>query len=68
MVRDEGELAKMCDYIHYNPVKHGLAGCPAEWPYSTFGRWVRLGDYPPGWGGSSVAPSTVEDITSAVME
>jgi putative transposase len=29
-VRDEKDL-KRCDYIHYNPVKHGYASRPSEW-------------------------------------
>lgn len=38
------------DYIHYNPVKHGLAGSPGEWPFSTFRRWVAQGVYPRSGG------------------
>ena len=39
------------DYIHYNPVKHGHVARPADWPYSTFRRYVERGAYPPDWGG-----------------
>ena len=49
-VRDEEELARLCDYIHYNPVKHGLVACPHQWPYSTFSRFVAQGIYPKDWG------------------
>jgi putative transposase len=45
------------DYIHYNPVKHGLAATPAEWPHSSFMRLVRVGMYPLDWGAS--APSRI---------
>jgi len=27
-VKDEADLARLCDYIHFNPVKHGLVQCP----------------------------------------
>jgi putative transposase len=50
LIRDDRDLANHCDYIHYNPVKHGLARCPRDWPYSTFSRFVDAGDYPPDWG------------------
>jgi putative transposase len=50
LVRDEADLERCCDYIHYNPVKHGYAATPADWPWSTFARFVESGDYPPDWG------------------
>lgn len=34
-VRDELDLSRHLDYIHYNPVKHGLVTDPADWPWST---------------------------------
>ena len=50
LVRDEADLEHCCDYIHYNPVKHGYAASPGDWPWSTFARFVQSGDYPPDWG------------------
>jgi len=38
------------DYVHFNPVKHGLATHPAAWPYSTFKKCVSLGLYDADWG------------------
>ena len=49
-VDDEAEFEDILNYIHYNPVKHGLAACPHGWPFSSFGRWVRDGLYPAHWG------------------
>jgi len=37
---DEGDFDRHFDYIHYNPVKHGLASCPHAWPASSFHHWV----------------------------
>jgi putative transposase len=37
------------DYCHYNPVKHGWAARPIDWPYSSIHRHVRLGWYPADW-------------------
>ncbi len=34
-------------------VKHGLVAAASEWPYSTFGRYVRNGVYPAEWGGDA---------------
>ena len=50
MIRDERDWQAHFDYIHYNPVKHGLARCAKDWPWSSFQRAVRLGCYPENWG------------------
>jgi putative transposase len=53
VVRDETDLERHLDYIHYNPVKH--AASPAEWRYSSFRRFVEKGWYAPDWAaGESV--------------
>ncbi len=52
LLRDENDLARHVDYIHYNPVKHRLAESPMDWPYSSFRRYVQAGLYPPDWGQS----------------
>jgi len=44
-IRDENDLQKHIDYIHYNPVKHGLVEDAADWPWSTYHRFVRSGIY-----------------------
>ena len=49
-IRDEADFARHVDYIHYNPVKHGLVRSPREWPHSSFGRYVKAGLYPLDWG------------------
>jgi len=33
------------DYIHYNPVKHGLVQNVEEWPWSTYHKYVKEGFY-----------------------
>lgn len=49
-IRDDMDFARHVDYIHWNPVKHGLVGRACEWSYSTFHRYVREGVYPHNWG------------------
>jgi putative transposase len=53
-IRDEADYARHMDYVHYNPVKHGHVTAVAQWPYSTFHRWVKAGVYSIGWGGDGV--------------
>jgi len=50
-IRDDQDYAVHVDYIHFNPVKHGLAAQPADWPFSSFTRSVTLGMYPSDWAG-----------------
>jgi len=52
LIRDEDDFARHMDYLHYNPVKHGWVSQVADWPYSSFHRFVRSGVYPPDWGAS----------------
>ncbi len=53
MIRDERDYRAHMDYVHINPVKHGLVCCVADWPYSTFHRLVAEGVYSANWGGGS---------------
>ncbi len=56
-IRDDADFAAHMDYIHINPVKHGLVSRVDDWPYSTFHRLVEDGVYPAGWAGSALADS-----------
>jgi len=50
VIHDELDLVRHVDYIHFNPVKHGLSGSPIEWPYSSFKKFVQQGIYSIDWG------------------
>lgn len=60
LVRDEEDWRRHCDYIHYNPVRHGYVANPADWPYSSFAAAVAKGWYEPGWGES--LPPALEQL------
>jgi putative transposase len=51
LIRDARDLRAHIDYIHFNPVKHGLAARVADWPHSSFHRFVREERLPPDWAG-----------------
>ena len=38
------------DYIHDNPLRHGLCENPQDWPYSSIHRFIAQGIYPSDWG------------------
>ncbi len=48
-IRNEYELQKYRDYIHYNPVKHGLCTSALDWKYSSFRKFVDIGVYAQDW-------------------
>jgi len=54
-IRDEHDLQKHVDYIHYNPVKHGLVKHLEDWPWSTYHQCVKEGLY-----GRAIDPDAIE--------
>ncbi len=58
-IRDECDLKTHIDYIHYNPIKHGLVKRVSDWPHSSFHRFVRGGLLPSDWGD---VPRAFKDI------
>lgn len=48
--RDDKDLKRCIDYIHVNPLKHGLVSHVRDWQWSSFHRYVKEGEYPPEWG------------------
>ncbi len=49
MIRDDDDFARHIDYVHYNPVKHGLVERAIQWPYSSIHRYVRDGMMSANW-------------------
>lgn len=50
-IRDDSDYQRHVDYVHVNPVKHDYVSRVADWPYSTFHRYVERGIYPLDWCG-----------------
>jgi putative transposase len=55
-IRDERDFQAHLDYIHLNPVKHGLVAAARDWPHSTFRAWVERGVYELWWGSNEMPP------------
>lgn len=51
LIKDERDYQAHMDYVHINPVKHGLVKKVVDWPHSTFHRLVDDGVYPSDWAG-----------------
>ena len=49
-IRDEMDLTRHVDYIHYNPVKHGWVTQPVDWPHSTLHGYIKRGIMTAEWG------------------
>jgi putative transposase len=50
-IRDDTDFERHVDYIHFNPIKHNLASRVADWPHSSFHRYVKRGVLPQDWAG-----------------
>ena len=48
-IRDDADYSAHVDYVHVNPLKHGLVERLTEWPYSSFHRAVARGVYHQDW-------------------
>lgn len=61
MIRNQEDLIRHVEYIHFNPVKHGLVQSVKEWPWSSFHRYVSKGLYSPDWGKSFIAINSIDE-------
>jgi putative transposase len=60
-IKDETDLNMHLDYIHFNPVKHGLVENIVDWPWSSFHRYLNMGYYDKEWGNN--AQKTFEKLS-----
>jgi len=60
LIRDDIDMKHHLDYIHYNPVKHGLMEDPFEYHYYSLNEWIKRGDYEISWG--SVEPDGLKTM------
>jgi putative transposase len=67
-IQSEDDFERHFDYVHYNPVRHGLARCPRDWARSSFHRWVRAGVYPIDWGCELRQPLDFRDLEGSTGE
>ncbi len=62
VIRNEEDFKNHYDYIHYNPVKHGIAIRPEDYKFSSFKQAVKKGYYDVGWGYKE--PLNVKELDS----
>lgn len=60
VIRNDVDYVSHVNYIHYNPLKHGLVTKPADYGYSSFHEYVRRGWYDLEWG--SVEPEEIKEM------
>ena len=52
LIRDERDFANHVNYIHINPVNHGLVSRAVDWPHSTIHRFIKHGLLDENWATS----------------
>jgi putative transposase len=60
LIRDEADLERHVDYIHYNPVKHGYVQSPEDWHHSSYQRFITEGGYRKDWAGDGLELANLE--------
>lgn len=55
LIRSEADFQAHVEYIHYNPVRHQYVRRPADWGWSSFGRYVQRGVFTNDWGATEVS-------------
>lgn len=66
-IRDEEDFHAHLDYIHFNPVKHGLVQRPIDWKLSSIHRYARMAWYARDWGCAGEVAS-VSSIDAELIE
>ena len=49
LIRNDNDLKRHIEYIHFNPVRHNLVRAPKDWQFSSFHRYVSNGIYKLEW-------------------
>jgi len=60
-IRDDRDFRAHVDYVHINPVKHGVVSRVRDWPLSTFHPYVKVGPLPQDWAGGDEAMAAVSE-------
>lgn len=50
IIRDQNDMNRHIDYIHYNPVKHGIVDAALKYQFSSFREYSDQGIYQDDWG------------------
>ena len=50
IIRNQDDMNRHIDYIHYNPVKHGLTDDPSKYEHSSISKFRKSGYYENDWG------------------
>lgn len=59
-ISDARDFKMHLDYLHVNPLKHALVEHVTDWPWSSFHRYLRQGEYESHWAGHVTLPHEVE--------
>jgi putative transposase len=53
-IRDQKDMNRHLDYIHFNPVKHGICKKPIDYPHSSSKKFCEDGFYEESWGSGEI--------------
>jgi putative transposase len=50
IIRDQKDMNRHIDYVHFNPAKHGYVNSPFDWTHSSIHKYHTEGFYSRDWG------------------
>ncbi|MGV8892212.1 MAG: REP-associated tyrosine transposase [Burkholderiaceae bacterium] len=65
LIRDDRDFAAHMDYVHINPLKHGLVRKVTD--YSTFHLLAGHGAYPADWAGGDEGDTDYRELSCGAM-
>ena len=61
VIRNQQDLDRHIDYVHFNPVKHGAVSKAREYSHSSFNEWRERGRYDENW--DETEPSEIKRMS-----
>ena len=61
LIRNDTDMQARIDYVHFNPMQHGLVIRVTDWSHSTFCKLVKAGIYSPDWAGGMAGSLGYDD-------
>ncbi len=62
VIRDADDFRCHLDYVHHNPVRHGVVTVAADYRFSSMRSWIERGTYPLDWAAET--PSAIHRLNS----
>ena len=67
-IEDDGDYVRLVDYVHLNPLRHGVCKHVEEWPWSSLHRFLAAGFSAPPGASAAAAASASASVASIASD